>query len=85
MYKKLINAYKTHEAKLELDERSERIIKKAKQYNVVLFANPNLAKKLLETKPKNTNTSKKIVEVFTWLLECESNTQMSKEGLKRKA
>lgn len=80
MRKNLINAYKAHEVKIKLDERSQRIIAKAKQYNVSLFANPNLAKKLLETKPTNTNASKRTVDILTWLLECEANTQMSKES-----
>lgn len=79
MYKNPINAYKDHTPNIQLDKRSEHIIAKAKRYNIQTFQNPNLAKNLLTSKPINTDSSKSIIELFTWLLECEAKTQMSKE------
>ncbi|RDU60313.1 EscU/YscU/HrcU family type III secretion system export apparatus switch protein [Helicobacter marmotae] len=66
------------------NELAARIIAKAKEFDVPLFANALLVDSLLEVPleshipPEMYNA---VVEVFVWLLKCEREAQLSKDIL----
>ena len=56
-------------------ELAQRIIQKAKEYNVPLFSNPQLASSLIDLKLDSEIPAplyKAVAEVFVWLMKNES-------------
>lgn len=64
------------------NEIALRIIAKAQEFGVPMFANPLLVQSLLDV-PLDSSIPPElynaVVEVFVWLLKCEQSAQLSKE------
>lgn len=64
-------------------ELADRIIAKAYEFDVPMLCNPMLVDSLLNIPLDNQIPQElynAVVEVFVWLLKCEKNAQLSKEG-----
>lgn len=61
---------------------AEKIIQKAKEYNVAIFQNEVLASSLLDLEVNEEippQLYKAVAEVFVWLMNCEEYAQASKD------
>ena len=80
------HAYKAYASQVSLsvhlDERSQRILEKAKKYDNFLHHNQELATVLLRVEPKESPSqagAQSVCEMLMWMLEAEASIQMSKE------
>ncbi len=70
------NPYAKLNQGLNLDSRSEIVLKKARAFGVDVFENPILAKELLSLDVKFENQDN-IYDFFIWILQQEKQVQMS--------
>lgn len=87
MKKAVALAYKIHQDKAPKvlasgkGEVAQRIIAKAKKWDIPLFQNEALVESMLNLKIEEEIPPKfyqAVVEIFIWLNQCEENAQLSK-------
>lgn len=71
------NPYLAQAESIKLDKRSQDIIKKARTYGIVVYDNIALGKSLLDPNSQSSPTCKDMLEVFSWCINREKDTQMS--------